>query len=97
MQVFKKPLEFDWNKGNIAKNLKHSVQDREAEESFLDKDKVIYKDALHSKIEERYILIGKTKKKRLLCMVFTMRNKKIRIISARDINKKEVKLYEKAT
>lgn len=96
MKVFKKPLAFDWDKGNITKNLKHGVQDKEAEEPFLDKNKAIYKDPLHSKTEERYILIGKTKKKRLLYTVFTMRSRKVRIISARDINKKEVKFYEKA-
>lgn len=96
MKVFKKPLEFDWDKGNTTKNLKHGVQDKEAEEPFLDKNKAIYKDPLHSKTEGRYILIGKTKKKRLLYTVFTMRGKKVRIISTRDINKKEVKFYEKA-
>lgn len=55
----------------------------------------IYKDALHSEKEERYILIGKTKRKRLLYSVFTMRGRKIRIIFSRDINKKEVTMYEK--
>ncbi len=43
------------------------------------------------------ILIGKTKKERLLYIVFTKRGKKLIIISARDINKKEKYLYEKKT
>ncbi|MFV1917421.1 MAG: CopG family antitoxin [Patescibacteria group bacterium] len=67
-------------------------------EAFLDEDKVILKDVLHSKDEERFILLGKTSKGRLLYVVFTMRGEnkeKVRIISARDINKKEVSLYEK--
>ncbi|MBI4036186.1 BrnT family toxin [Candidatus Daviesbacteria bacterium] len=56
--------------------------------------KVIYKDVFHSKDEERFIILGKTKKGRLLYIVFTYRRKKIRIISVRDINKKEVLNYE---
>ena len=43
--------------------------------------------------EEGYILLGKTKQQRLLFIIFTVRNTKIRVISARDINKKENKLY----
>ena len=93
----KEILEFVWDKGNIGKNKKHDVEDKEAEEVFFDEDKKIYKDILHSAQEERYILLGKTKKRRLLYTVFTIRDKKIRIISARDINKKEVILYEKTT
>ncbi|HIE24125.1 MAG TPA: BrnT family toxin, partial [Candidatus Korarchaeota archaeon] len=54
-------------------------------------------DKLHSKEEERFILLGKTKKERVLFVVFTIRNDKIRIISVRDINKKERRLYEKTT
>lgn len=95
MKVNKKALEFEWDKGNIGKNKKHKVEDRESEEPFFDENKVIYKDILHSGKEERFILLGQTKKKRLLYIVFTQRKNKIRIISVRDINKKEVFLYEK--
>jgi len=55
------------------------------------------KDTSHSNKEKRYILLGKTKKERLLFLVFTIRKKKIRIISARDLNKNERKLYEEKT
>ena len=96
MQVDKKVLEFEWDKGNIGKNLKHNVKEREVEEAFLDEGKVIYKDKLHSINEERFILLGETKRGRLLYLVFTKRKNKIRIISARDINKKDVEIYEKA-
>lgn len=92
----KKIYEFEWDKGNIGKNLKHNVEDKEAEEAFFDENKVISKDVIHSKVEERFILLAETRKGRLLYIVFTKRNSKIRIISARDINKKEVELYEKA-
>jgi len=97
MKVVGKVFEFEWDKGNVNKNKKHKVKDKETEEVFFDKNKVIYKDKLHSKHEDRFIIIGKTKEDRLLYAVFTKRGKKNRIISARDINKKEVKLYEETT
>ena len=94
MRVDKSVLQFEWDGGNIDKNKKHSVEDKKAEEVFLDEGKVIFKDKLHSQVEERFIVIGKTKKERLLYICFTRRKKKIRIISARNINKKEVSIYE---
>ncbi len=94
MRVVKDALEFEWDKGNIGKNKKHNVEDKEAEEVFLDEGKVIFRDKLHSQFEERFIVVGKTKKERLLYVCFSRRKKKIRIISARDINKKEVSMYE---
>src|SRR3972149_11705385 len=95
MRILGKSLEFQWDKGNVGKNFKkHKVQDKEAEESFFDKKHRTFKDKLHSKGEERYRIVGKTKRGRLLFIVFAMRDSKIRIISARDINKKEVYLYE---
>ena len=98
MKVDKRSKEFIWDRGNSDKNLvKHRVGNSECEEVFFDEDKVIIKDALHSGEEERFILLGKTKKDRLLFVVFTEREHKIRVISARDINKKERKLYEEAT
>ncbi len=97
MRIDKSAILFEWDKGNIGKNKKHGVNDKEAEEIFFDEGKVIFKDKLHSKQEERLIILGKTKKDRLLYIVFTQRSGKIRIISARDINKKEVHLYEETT
>jgi len=89
---------FQWDKGNIDKNLlKHGISDQECEEVFFDFNKKILKDVLHSGKEKRYILIGKTKKERLLFIAFTIRDNKIRAISARDLNKKEKRLYEKRT
>lgn len=90
-------LEFEWDRGNSGKNKKHDVEDSESEEVFFDGRKVRFRDPLHSGGEERSILIGMTKADRLLFVVFTKRGKKIRIISARDVNKKEERLYEKAS
>lgn len=95
MKIIKIPVEFEWDKGNIDKNLKHEVENKESEEPFFDKNKVIYNDLLHSGKEDRFIILGKTKKNRLLYTVFTYRNRKIRIISSRSMDQKEVKFYEK--
>jgi len=93
--TIKEPHKFEWDKGNKDKNwLKHKVKNEECEEIFFDKKKKILKDVLHSGKEKRFIILGKTKKERLLFVVFTIRNKKVRVISARDVNKKEVILYE---
>lgn len=97
MKTSKSVFEFEWDKGNIEKNKKHKVEDREAEEVFFDEGKVILKDKVHSGDEERFVILGLTKKKRLLYIAFTKRNKRIRIISARDINIKEKHLYEETT
>ena len=97
MKIKSKALEFEWDRGNTGKNKKHSIEDYEGEEVFFDEHKIIVRDALHSGKEERFILLGKTKKGRLLFVVFTKRARKIRLISVRSVNKKEARLYEKAT
>ncbi len=91
----RKVFEFEWDRGNRGKNKKHKIEDFESEEPFFDSAKVILKDKLHSGIEQRYILLGKTKKGKLMFIAYTERAGKIRIISARRINRKEVALYEK--
>ena len=96
--TYRKPVKFIWDKGNEDKNwIKHKVTNKECEEVFFDEKKKTFKDKLHSKGEERFRIIGRTKGGRLLFVVFTIRRNRVRVISARDINKKEVKLYEEKT
>ncbi|OGH14240.1 MAG: hypothetical protein A2687_05955 [Candidatus Levybacteria bacterium RIFCSPHIGHO2_01_FULL_38_26] len=95
MRIDKSVLEFEWDKGNINKPKKHGLTIEETEEVFFDNRKKTFKDKLHSKGEERFRIVGETKKGKLLFVVFTKRKGKIRIISARKINKKEVYLYKK--
>jgi len=101
MIVVKLPsvVSFEWDKGNEQKNwLKHKVAGEEAEEAFTDEKRLILEDIRHSEKEPRFILIGKTEKRRILFIVYTLRsdNTRVRIISARDTNRREVQLYEKA-
>jgi len=95
VRLFKKLTGFLWDKGNTDKNLlKHSVSNQECEEVFFDSNKKLLNDVLHSGNEKRYIIIGKTKRSRVLFIVFTIRNKSIRVVSARDMHAKERKFYE---
>ena len=90
------PLVFQWDEGNQNKNWqKHQVSKTECEEIFFDDNKIVIKDILHLNKERRWILFGKTKLSRILYVVFTIRKEIIRIISARDANKKEKQIYEK--
>lgn len=95
MKVLPKPVSFDWDKGNIGKNFaKHDVTDKESEQIFLNEPNFIFEDEKHSISERRYMIWGITNTGRKLTAIFTMRGKKIRVISARDINRKEKRVYE---
>ncbi|OGM29032.1 hypothetical protein A2962_04545 [Candidatus Woesebacteria bacterium RIFCSPLOWO2_01_FULL_39_61] len=90
------PLAFDWDKGNIEKNwINHKVHYKETEEVFLNRPLMIFPDIKHSILEKRFQALGVTDNKRELSIFFTIRNKKIRIISARNQNKKEKQRYAK--
>ncbi len=98
MRMLPDTVVFQWDSGNIHKNLiKHNVSTQEAEEIFTQRPFLTSKDAQHSTIaEQRYHGLGQTKNKRKLQVTFTIRGEKIRIISVRDMDKKERKQYEEA-
>ena len=86
---------FDWDEGNILKNWeKHKVKHTEAEEVFGNEPKLVFEDAKHSLSEKRYLILGKTNFGRKLVAFFTFRIDRIRVISARDMNRKERVRYE---
>jgi uncharacterized protein len=85
---------FQWDDGNAGKNFTtHDVTDSEAEQVFFNHPKVLRKDSEHSKGEDRYYLLGVTDLGRALFVSFTMRGSLIRIISARDMTRKELRAY----
>ncbi|OGE76505.1 MAG: hypothetical protein A3C85_03710 [Candidatus Doudnabacteria bacterium RIFCSPHIGHO2_02_FULL_48_21] len=87
---FQGELSFQWDTGNSGKNFqKHQVSNDECEQVFVDPDKIMVPDPKHSGREKRFIIIGKSKIGRALCIVFTIRYSQIRVISARDLNRKE--------
>lgn len=90
-------LEFEWDEGNSTKSwIKHRVSPKEQEQAFFDKNKRVFKDTKHSQIEQRLLLFSETRKGRKIIIAFTIREGKIRCISARPMNRKEVTIYEEA-
>lgn len=89
------PLAFEWDQGNVEKNWKrHKVHYKEAEEVFFNRPLKIFPDKEHSESERRFVALGVTNKKRYLTIIFTIRERKLRVISARDQNRKERNKYE---
>ncbi len=87
---------FEWDQRNITKNWdKHSVSAGECEQFFFNKPLIVKRDSEHSQFENRYYVLGRTNIDRLLFAVFTVRNEKIRIISARDMTDSEIERYNK--
>ena len=87
---------FEWDDGNLTKSWdKHEVSEGECEQVYFRQPLIVRRDKKHSKLENRYYVLGRTDAGRLLFMVFTVRNNKIRIISARDMTRAEKKRYRK--
>ena len=95
MVDFNKLEGFDWDKGNSNKNFHApNVSDGEAEEIFFNLPLKIAQDYRHSTNgETRFQALGITDENRLLSIVFTIRRSKIRVISARDMSRKERGIY----
>jgi len=89
---------FDWDDGNARKNEKHGVSTAEAEQVFFNAPLLLLEDAAHSLQEVRFHALGKTDAGRVLHVTFTLRRSglSIRVISARDMHRKERAIYEQA-
>ena len=89
---------FNWDDGNRRKNEKHGVSMAEAEQVFFNAPLLILEDAAHSQTEPRVHALGKTDAERALHITFTLRESGllIRVISARDMHRKERAIYEQA-
>jgi uncharacterized DUF497 family protein len=87
---------FDWDRGNALKNDKHGVATIEAEQIFFLVPLVVTPDEGHSQREPRFRALGQTLLGRRLTIIFTLRGggTLIRIISARDMNRRERTVYD---
>lgn len=88
---------FAWDEGNERKSEeRHGVSQGEAEQVFFSAPLLMLEDIKHSQGEPRFHALGKTGAGRLLHVTFTTRaeGKKIRVISARDMHRKERVIYE---
>ena len=91
----KKRMRFEWDWGNVVHLWeRHQVRPFEAEEAMKDPDAIKGPDEPHSQTEVRFSVIGKTRKARILFLVFTLRNSRIRVLHARNTKRKEAKIYE---
>jgi len=90
---------FEWDAGNARKNEKHGVTAAEAEQVFFNQPLLLLEDAKHSQDEPRFHALGHAHDGRLLHVTFTLREAGtlIRVISARDMHRKEKAIYEQAT
>ena len=92
---FEKFAGFQWDQGNSNKNLlKHHVEDWEREQAFFNEPLLVLDDPKHSLVERRWAAFGRTDGGRLLVVIFTKRDKLLRVISAREMNRKEILFYE---
>lgn len=86
---------FDWDEGDIGKNWpKHHVTDWECEEVFFNRPLMVSSDQSHSGSESRYYALGQTDRQRPLFVSFTVRSRRIRPISFREMNSREQRAYE---
>ena len=92
-----KAIGFEW--GNSRKNEQHGVSMAEAEQLFFNSPLLVLPDESHSGTELRFHALGKTNEGRRLHITFTLRDagQFIRVISARDMHRKERVIYEQAS
>ena len=90
---------FEWDKGNARKSVdKHGVNQSEAEQVFFNQPLLVLEDSRHSQEERRFHALGLTDDARKVHIAFTLRgaNSLIRVISARDMYRKERIIYEQS-
>ena len=85
---------FEWDAGNLEKNwLSHQVSPAECEQVFFNRPLIAADDLRRSTHERRYYALGQTDGSRPLFVVFTLPGTLVRVISARDMNRNERKVY----
>jgi hypothetical protein len=85
---------FEWDAGNADKNWRrHRVSQAECEQVFFNRPLLIAPDARHSRREARFAALGRTTDGRRLSIVFTVRDTSVRVISARDMSRRDRRLY----
>jgi uncharacterized protein len=99
MADLSKVTGFEWDAGNARKNEQHGVSMAEAEQVFFNAPLLVLADDRHSEAEARFHALGKTHDGRRLHITFTLRaaGEFIRVISARDMHRKERVIYEEAS
>ena len=89
-------LRFEWDpEKNEMNKKKHQISFEEAQTVFYDDEAKVIDDPEHSTEEERFIILGFSKKANLLvvCHCYRASETVIRIISARKATKTETRQY----
>ena len=100
MILFARIVGFERDEGNRRKNAdKHGVSGAEAEQVFFNEPLIVAEDTRHSAVESRFHALGQTDEGRHLHVTFTLRGggMLLRVISARDMHRKEREFYARAT
>jgi len=90
---------FQWDSGNVRKNIeKHDVTQAETEQTFFNQPLLVAEDTKHSLQEARFHALGRTDDDLRLHITFTLRESRslVRVISARDMHRKERARYEQS-
>ena len=96
-QLLVESTGFDWDEGNAPKVAeRHGVEPGECEQVFFREPFLVNDDETHSSEEPRWQALGGTSAGRQLFLVFTVRGSLIRVIAARDMNRRERKRYAEA-
>jgi uncharacterized DUF497 family protein len=97
LEALARCIGFQWDAGNAEKNWeRHRVSRTECEGVFFVQPLLVAIDEKHSGKEPRYFALGGSGSGRRLFIVFTVRDDLIRVISARDMSRRERKIYERA-
>ena len=87
---------FDWDEGDLLKNWeKHGVTAAECEQVFFNRPLLAQPDLRHSDSEVRFYVLGRSDSGRRLFLAFAVREDRVRVISARDMSRKERRSYER--
>jgi uncharacterized DUF497 family protein len=87
-------MEFDWDSGNITHISRHDLYPEEVEQVFLDPRKK-GTSSRRTENEKRWAIIGQTYSGRILFVVYTKRDARIRVVTARDATISEKRLYRR--
>jgi uncharacterized DUF497 family protein len=88
-------VEFERDPKKAALNLrKHRVSFEEAASVFGDPLAITFADPDHSIDEGRWLMFGRSHRRRILAVVYTQRGARYRIISSRLATRHERSIYE---
>jgi uncharacterized DUF497 family protein len=87
---------FEWDSGNAEKHwISHQVTVSECEQVFFNRPIIAAEDLVHSRHEPRLFVLGHTDADRRLFIALTIRGDRIRVISARDMSRRERRRYDR--